>query len=146
MVPTESGRVFSWGCNTNGESGLNHYNETYLPSIVELSNKTPIKEICCENSYNLLLSSDGDFYWFGWNGKKKTSFLKKLSINNLKLIDIELHFIFGFSAALSDNDIYYVWGFNREKFIEEPKETKFESFLDIFAHYFGITYKTLKIS
>jgi Na+/proline symporter len=56
-----------------------------------------------------------------------------------------LHFIFGFSAALSEIGIYYIWSLIGQKFIEEPKETEFKSFLDIFAHYFGITYKTLKI-
>jgi alpha-tubulin suppressor-like RCC1 family protein len=56
----ESGRVFSWGCNTDGELDLNNYKETYLPSIVELSNDTPIKKICCKNSYSLLQSSDDD--------------------------------------------------------------------------------------
>ncbi len=75
---------------------------------------------------------------------EKKSFSKKLSINNLKLIDIELHFIFGFSAALSEIGIYYIWSLIGQKFIEEPKETEFKSFLDIFAHYFGITHKTLK--
>jgi RCC1 and BTB domain-containing protein len=41
------------------------------------------------------------------------------------------------------NGIYYIWGNCGKEEIKEPKETQFESFNDIFAEYFQITYKTL---
>jgi hypothetical protein len=90
-----------------------------------------------------LLSRDGDIYWFGNNGVEKQETPKKLTIN--KFIDIESHFQYYISTALSVNGIYYVWGHCETEEIKEPKETELKSFNDIFYHYFGITHKTTEI-
>jgi hypothetical protein len=61
-------------------------------------------------------------------------------LNKNKFIDIASHSHYNISIALSINGIYYIWGKCGGELIEEPKETKLESFDDIFNQYFGITY------
>jgi alpha-tubulin suppressor-like RCC1 family protein len=141
MALTESGRVFSWGRNISGQLGLYYSVNTNKPLIVSLSNKISIKKISCGSAHSLLLSCDGDVYWFGDNEYVKQTIPKK--INENKFIDIELNYDFFISIALSMNGIYYVWGKCEVETIKELKETEFKSFDDIFCQYFGITHKTI---
>jgi alpha-tubulin suppressor-like RCC1 family protein len=143
MALTESGHVFSWGLNSSGQMGLENTNKANKPSIVSLSIKIPIKKISCGREHSLLLSRDGDIYWFGNNGCETKISPKKLTINSNKFIDIASHNEYYISIALSLNGIYYIWGNCGEKVIKIPKETEFKSFNDIFVEYFQITYKTL---
>jgi alpha-tubulin suppressor-like RCC1 family protein len=147
MALTESGRVLSWGLNQFGQLGLNN-TDRYVnkPSNVLLSNAISIKKISCGAEHSLLLSRNGNIYWFGNNGIEIEMTPKKLIINKNKFIDIASHYNHYISIALSVNGIYYIWGNCGENDkIKEPKETRFESFDDIFNHFFGITYKTTKI-
>jgi hypothetical protein len=51
-------------------------------------------------------------------------------------IDIALHWNYNISMALSDDNVFYVWGeFYKENFLTQT-ETMFKSFNEIFAHYF----------
>jgi hypothetical protein len=148
MALTESGHVFSWGLNTCGQLGLDSNENTFQPSIVILRNYVLIKRISCGQSHSLLLSRDGNIHWFGFNGIESTyttsQSQKKLSFNTNKIIEIASHYNYYISIALTVNGFYYVWGnCGEKKEIREPKETKFKSFDEIFAKYFGIIHKTL---
>jgi serine/threonine protein kinase len=91
-----------------------------------------------------LLSSDGDIYWFGFNGIEEQKKPQKLLINSNKFIDIESHHVYNILIAFSTNGIYYIWGkCGESEKLKEPKETKLKSFNDIFFHYCEITHKTL---
>jgi len=83
---------------------------------------------------------------FGWNyfgqlgtdvENKKQLTPKKLVHSN-KFIDIASHWWYRISTALSENGSFFVGGEN----IRTPKETDFNSFHEIFAHYCGITHLT----
>jgi alpha-tubulin suppressor-like RCC1 family protein len=143
MALTESGRVFSWGDNRRRQLGLINDELSNKPSELLLNNEISIKKISCGYEHSLLLSRDGDIYWFGINGCEKHKTPKKLTINSSKFIDIASHYNKDISIALSVNGIYYVWGNCGKEKIKEPKETDFKSFDDIFVEYFQITYKTL---
>jgi alpha-tubulin suppressor-like RCC1 family protein len=145
MALTESGRVFSWGDNGSGQLGLNKKDDIVvnIPSIVLLSNEISIEKISCGPEHSLLLSRDKDIYWFGWNEIEKQITPKKI-INENKFIEIESHYDYNISIALSLNGIYYVWGhISSNVKIKEPEETEFKSLDDIFCHYPGITYRTI---
>ncbi len=109
MAFTESGRVFICCYNIFGQLGQNNRDGTNIHSIVLLSNGTIIKKISCGYEHNLLLSQNGDIYWFGNNGCETQITPKKLEINKNKFIDISSHYIY-ISIAFSMNGIYYVWG------------------------------------
>jgi alpha-tubulin suppressor-like RCC1 family protein len=144
MALTESGRVFSWGNNEFGQSGHIYTNDVIKPSILPLCNEVLIKKISCGRNHSLLLSRDGDIYWFGWNGCQTKVTPKKLIINGNKFIDIESHSLHYISFSQSINGIYYIWGYCNEEDIRNPKETKFKSIVDNFDHYLGITYNAIK--
>jgi hypothetical protein len=141
MALTKSGRVFSWGSNRSGQLGLSYTNYVNEPSLVFLDIEIPIKKISCGHSHSLLLSQNGDIYWFGNNGIEEQIIPQKITIN--KFVDIASHPFYSISIAHSVSGIYYVWGNFGEEIIVEPKETEFQSFDDIFNIYFDITYRVI---
>ncbi len=142
MALTESGRVFSWGNNEWGQLGIDDKSNVNSPLLVPLNNEILIKKIECGFNHSLLLSRDGNIYWFGDNMSEKQVFPKKLSIRTNKFNDIASHSHYHISIALLFRGNYYIWGKCGKKDIREPKEIDLKSFNDIFSHYFQITYKT----
>jgi hypothetical protein len=136
LALTESGRVFGWGDNSDGQLGVNimHSRE---PIIIEL-NDLKIQKISCGAAHSLLLSCDGDIYEFGWNGfgevgngtEKEQRFPIKLELNN-KFIDIASHFNYNISMSQSIDGIYSVWGELEDIYVLSPQSTKHKSFDDI---------------
>jgi hypothetical protein len=136
LALTESGRVFGWGYNFDGQLGVDveHASE---PIIIEL-NDLKIKKISCGEYHSLLLSCDGDIYAFGCNDGgevgngtyKEQRFLVELELNN-KFIDIASHPNYAISMSQSIDNIYYVWGQLEDKDVLRPQSTKYESFEDI---------------
>jgi hypothetical protein len=137
LALTESGRVFGWGSNGNGQLGVD-IKDSNEPIIIEL-NDLKIKKISCGQSHSLLLSCDEDIYAFGrnWNGEvgngtKNISqmFPIKLEINN-KFIDIASHYYYRISMSQSIDGKYYVWGEFKDKNVLIPESTEYKSFEDI---------------
>jgi alpha-tubulin suppressor-like RCC1 family protein len=143
LALTESGRVFFWGSDRKGQTGISNPSIVEKPSVVILSNEIRIKKISCGYEHSLLLSCDGDIYWFGWNGIEEQITPKKLTIDENRFIDIASHHKYNILVALSVNNVCYVWGKCGEEIIKEPKETGFKSIEDVFDDYFGITHKTI---
>jgi alpha-tubulin suppressor-like RCC1 family protein len=141
MTLTESGRVFSWGYNGCGQLGRDINVYANKPLIVIMSNSIPIKKISCGRTHSLMLSNDGDIYFFGDNLLEKRTSPKLLSINTNKFIDIAAHNYYNISIALSVNNVHHVWGYCQKEVSEELKETDFISYNGIFNYYFGITYR-----
>jgi hypothetical protein len=150
MARTESGHVFSWGSNDFGQLGLNNNNKhVNKPSIVSLSNEIPIEKISCSREHSLLLSQNGDIYWFGNNGIETQITPKKLTINSNKFIDIASHFDYDICVAQTE-DWVYVWGkcegVNKETDIISSKElieTNFKTIEEFYNNFLGITHKPI---
>jgi hypothetical protein len=136
LALTESGCVFGWGDNSEGQLGFDVWHSSE-PIIIKL-NDLKIKKISCGRLHNLLLSCDGDIYAFGWNGFGQVGlgttinqrFPIKLELNN-KFIDIASQTCYNISMSQSIDDIYYVWGLFESKPVLSPQSTKYESFEDI---------------
>jgi hypothetical protein len=136
LALTESGRVFGWGSNWEGQLGVNVRN-TSEPIIIEM-NDLKIKKISCGNYHSLLLSRDGNIYAFGLNcegevgnGMDKPQRVPiKLELNN-NFIDIASHPYYHISMSQSIDGIYYVWGLFEDKRVLRPQSTKHKTFEDI---------------
>jgi len=146
LALTENGSVYSWGDNAYGQLGQNTGEERKpnIPTAIELNEEIFIEKICCGDYHSLLLSREGDLYWFGRCERYKQ--LLPIKVNkSIKFKDIATYSYFKFSCALSTNDVYYVFGYiSDEEIIEEPKETEFKSFNEIFIFYGGITYNSIE--
>jgi hypothetical protein len=151
MVRTESGRVFSWGYNEFGQLGLNNNNKDVdKPSIVSLSNEISIKKISCGLNHSLLLSQNGDIYWFEDNGCEEQIIPKKLKNNKMKFIDIASHYYYEICVAISEQSVYF-WGLlEEEKEVKDEissenlKRTQFQTIEEFFNKYFEINYKPIE--
>jgi alpha-tubulin suppressor-like RCC1 family protein len=150
LALTESGRVFIWENFTNKIFELINKLHKSCPKLLKLG-EVVIQKISCGSFHSLLLSTEGDIYAFGSNKfgqlgipyEKEVKIPIKLNIEN-KFKDIASYSSCYISAALSVNDIYYVWGYCDDEVITEPKETHFTSFNDIFANFNQITQKPIE--
>jgi hypothetical protein len=151
LALTESGRVFSWGDNQLGQLGRNNNNEDVnKPSeITFLTNKIAINKISCGRFHSLLLSQNGDIYWFGNNGCEEQIIPKKLTNNKIKFIDIASHYCYDICVAQTE-DWVYVWGeckgVNEETDIissKELKQTPFKTFEQFYNNFLGITHNPI---
>jgi hypothetical protein len=156
MALTECGHVYSWGHNGFGQLGIGNTVHSNEPKFVAVTDENKcnvfIEKISCGSRHSLLLSSDGYIYAFGRNSDGELGNQKEeneLSPHRIKIetkfIDISSRWILyeGFSIALSQNGIYYIWGQCGEEIIRTPKPTNFESFDEIYAKYFKITNKAI---
>jgi hypothetical protein len=133
LALTESGRVYSWGWNDFGQLGHGNQIDANWPKPIKINTK--IDKISSGYDYSLLLSCDKDIYSFGNNTfgqlgiKENDNQLTPIRINNSnKFKDILCsNFL---SAALSENDVYFVWGF---WFEYQMYKTEFNSFDEIFV-------------
>jgi hypothetical protein len=141
MALTESGSVFSWGCNSSGQ--LDHGNtiNSNTPKPIGLK-EFIIKKISCGQYHSLLLTNDGVIYAFGYSSSKQTGFQLKPNEMNQKIefIDIAAHFSSSISVTLSADNIYYIYRQCSENYILMPINT-FKSFNEIFLNYISIQYE-----
>jgi alpha-tubulin suppressor-like RCC1 family protein len=146
MALTERGRVLSWGLNLFGQLGHNNKQNSNKPLIVPLSNKIAIKKISCGSNHSLLLSKNGDIYWFGFNGLECKIAPEMVTINSNKWIDIASNYNYDICIAQT-KDWVYVWGAClgvQEKNViisQELKQTQFKTFEQFYNNFFGINYR-----
>jgi alpha-tubulin suppressor-like RCC1 family protein len=146
MALTESGRVYSWGDNSCGQSGIGNTQNSNKPKLIEL-NDVLIQKISCGQFHSLLLSNCGDIYAFGDNkygqigNNNREMQLKPLKlIHKNRFVDIASHFYEHISISLSVDGIYYVWGFCGQKQYLTPIETNIKSFNEILSYYCNKTF------
>jgi hypothetical protein len=141
MALTESGRVYSWGRNNEGQLANGNTYNVNIPQLV----KEKIRKISCGSEHSLLLSNDGEIHVFGNDGSQRQNKLKNSLINSNYFVDIESHYNYKISIALSKNGIFYIWGLINGEIFKRLRETKFSSFIEIFHFYYDITHKTIRM-
>eukprot|EP00884_Botryococcus_braunii_P023427 jgi/Botrbrau1/9769/Bobra.85_1s0017.2 len=69
-VCTESGAVYCWGWNSEGQLGLGHKQSSCLPQLVEeaLLDQEHIVKVCCGARHTLVLTQSGKAFAWGWGG------------------------------------------------------------------------------
>jgi hypothetical protein len=141
---TENGRVFSWNFDDSEQPLFGNAFNSKIPSTLRFSMDILIKKISCTREFSLLLSRNGDIYFFINSMSESHDNPKKIFVNANKFIDIAAHSHCNIFVALSENGIYYIWGECGGKVIEIPKKSEFSSLNEIFKFYCGTTYKTFK--
>jgi alpha-tubulin suppressor-like RCC1 family protein len=156
MALTECGHVYSWGRNECGQLGIGNTANSNEPKFVAVIDENKcnvlVEKISWGSAHSLLLSSDGNIYAFGRNRDGELGYQNAENESSPQRIKIEIKFIDissrwfyykGFSTALSQDGICYIWGQCGEERIRTPKPTNFESFVEIYAEYFKITNKAI---
>jgi alpha-tubulin suppressor-like RCC1 family protein len=162
LALTESGCVYSWGRNPLKKSSFGAESCRKIPTLVILNNII-IDKISCGKFHTLLLSRDGDIYAFEMaeendefestpikinsltdirTKNEKTESSQTKSFRENKFIDIATHSLNDISIALSVNGVYYFWD---DSEFQQPRETDFKSFDEIFAVKLRITAKAIHI-
>ena len=128
MAVLDTGEVFSWGYNGNGQLGNGTNANQPNPTKVSGLNGVVIQKVVCGNAHTLLLSDDGSIYAFGSNsygqlgtGSKanQTSPVRIAAILG-RFVDIAASHYNHISAALSQDGKCYMWGQCRGHSITTP--------------------------
>ncbi|XP_021955121.1 RCC1 and BTB domain-containing protein 1 isoform X1 [Folsomia candida] len=138
---SDTGEVYAWGFNGNGNLGLGNTVNQYNPTKVILPNIF-ITKVVCGTAHTLALSDDGVLYSWGANSYgqlgagHKSNMTSPLRVANEvgRIIDIAaIHY--GHISACQTHTKIYMWGQCRGQSITSPVETLFTSLHDVFACY-----------
>ncbi|PAV84457.1 hypothetical protein WR25_18282 isoform E [Diploscapter pachys] len=144
MALTESGDVYVWGYNSNGELGLGHLTNQHCPILLDsLSKKAAIRKIACGYAHSLALSDDGILYAWGTNtscgileGKmaRKNVLVPTVTQEQLGSIsDIAATHQCNLSAACTRKSRVFMWGHLRNQPTPCAVETQFRTVDEVFA-------------
>ncbi|MEM1160441.1 MAG: Ig-like domain-containing protein, partial [Pseudomonadota bacterium] len=64
---SDTGALYAWGFNTNGQLGLGDRDERLVPTLVEALSDETVVALSSGTSYTLVLTADGQVYGFGSN-------------------------------------------------------------------------------
>ena len=61
LAVTESGKVYSWGVNSNQElgHGSNLPNAAYIPTIITKLDEFQVQQVACGSNHSMALTNDG---------------------------------------------------------------------------------------
>ncbi|MEM6637873.1 MAG: Ig-like domain-containing protein [Pseudomonadota bacterium] len=64
---TDTGQLYAWGFNTNGQLGLGDQDERLVPTLVDALSDEVVVGLSSGTSFTLVLTADGQVYGFGRN-------------------------------------------------------------------------------
>ena len=87
LALSDSGHVYSFGCNTTGQLGLGHNHHFTIPSAIR--DLPRIKQIACGFTYSVCVDYEGFIWSFGYNNEGQLGLENQKSSNvPLKIRDI----------------------------------------------------------
>ncbi|ELT97775.1 hypothetical protein CAPTEDRAFT_180059 [Capitella teleta] len=151
----DTGEVFGWGYNGNGQLGLGNNINQPNPCRLVVLNNVFITQIACGYAHTLGLTDEGSLYAWGANsygqlgtGNKANMISPvRIAVDLGRFVEIAATHYNHLSAALTQAGKVFMWGQCRGQSVTSPLETKFGSMHDTFA-YFGsppVTYKPLEV-
>ncbi|CAD2092006.1 regulator of chromosome condensation, putative [Plasmodium vinckei brucechwatti] len=110
--------IYSCGSGSNGKLGFKEEDNAYFPKKIDIKKKLKISNIYSSHDYNALLTSTGELYTWGnnnidesdVNNKKSNYEIKLKNFNNDIIIKASLGKLY--SACLTKNNNFYIWGNN----------------------------------
>jgi len=118
LVLTESGEVYAWGDNDDGQLGLGDREERLTPTKVEGLPK--VKAIAAGGAHSLALTESGEVYAWGWNREGQLG-LGEMGDWKVRLTPTKVEGLpkvkaiaagGGYSLALTESGEVYAWGNN----------------------------------
>lgn len=153
MVVLESGEVYGWGYNGNGQLGIgNNINQLNPCRVTGLQGRV-ISKVICGYAHTLALTDEGALYAWGANSygqlgtghKANSCSPARAALEIGRVVDIaSLHYSH-ISAAITQDEEVYMWGQCRGQSVQDPTRTPFKSLHDVFACYASptVTYEPM---
>ncbi|KDR17139.1 RCC1 and BTB domain-containing protein 1-like isoform X2 [Zootermopsis nevadensis] len=141
MAVLESGEVYGWGYNGNGQLGVGNNMNQLNPGRVLNLQGVIIKRVVCGYAHAMALSDVGGLYVWGANSYGQLGTGNKSNVSAPvrvvpeigRIVDIAATHYNHTSAAMTQNSKVFMWGQCRGQSIISPTETPFTSLHDVFA-------------
>eukprot|EP01084_Bolivina_argentea_P058846 107404_1 len=122
-----NGQIWSWGYGGNGRLGHGDEDNRYKPTQIKyfMNNNINIRQICCGNSHNLVLSNTHKIYLFGRNDNNNvlTPQLNE-KLENKNIIDIKCGR--NHNMARTHEQKYWFWGHDNYNQCLRSSECEYE--------------------
>lgn len=146
----DTGEVYGWGYNGNGQLGLGNNINQLNPCLVNALNAVVISKVVCGYAHTLALSDGGHLFGWGANsygqlgsGNKANSCSPtRVAVDIGRVVDIAASHYNHISAALTQDSKVYMWGQCQSQTVPTPILTPFQSLHEVFARFGcpGVTY------
>ena len=134
-VLTQSGRVFTFGCNEWGQLGLGHNSNVIKPSCVKVLKPDQVVAVTCGRSHTVVATRSGAVWAMGCNSEGQLGVGRGLEwvsgprqVSGLPHHVVQLASGASHSVALTGEGRVWVWGSNTEGQLglgEDSEETVF---------------------
>ncbi|CAG0901286.1 unnamed protein product [Darwinula stevensoni] len=137
----ESGELFAWGYNGNGQLGLGNNANQHLPCKVTNLQGVFISQVVCGYAHTLALSDEGVLYGWGANSygqlgignKSNPSVPTRIAPEIGRVVEIGATHYNHLSSAMTQDAHVYMWGQCRGQCVMMPILTPFHSINSVFA-------------
>uniref|UniRef100_G3WLG0 RCC1 and BTB domain containing protein 2 n=2 Tax=Dasyuridae TaxID=9277 RepID=G3WLG0_SARHA len=141
MAVVESGEVYVWGYNGNGQLGLGSSGNQPTPCRIAALQGIRVHKIVCGYAHTLVLTDEGHLYAWGANSygqlgtgnKSNQSYPTPVSVEKDRVIEIAACHSAHTSAAKTQSGHIYMWGQCRGQSVTLPHLTHFSCTDDVFA-------------
>ncbi|XP_043846493.1 RCC1 and BTB domain-containing protein 2 isoform X1 [Dromiciops gliroides] len=141
MAVVDSGEVYVWGYNGNGQLGLGSSGNQPTPCRIAALQGIRVHKIVCGYAHTLVLTDEGHLYAWGANSygqlgtgnKSNQSYPTPVSVEKDRVIEIAACHSAHTSAAKTQSGHIYMWGQCRGQSVTLPHLTHFSCTDDVFA-------------
>ncbi|XP_069495940.1 RCC1 and BTB domain-containing protein 2 isoform X3 [Ambystoma mexicanum] len=141
MALVDSGEVYGWGYNGNGQLGVGSGGNQPTPCRLAALHGICVLQIACGFAHTLVLTDDGKLYAWGANSYGQLGTGNKNNQSNPVVIDVERERVLEIaachvthtSAAKTQSGQVYMWGQCRGQSVVNPHLTCFTCTDDVFA-------------
>ncbi|XP_077987342.1 RCC1 and BTB domain-containing protein 1-like [Glandiceps talaboti] len=141
MVLTDTGELYAWGYNGNGQLGIgNNVNQPTPCRVTSLQGHVVFK-VVCGYAHSVALTDDGTIYTWGANSygqlgtgnKANLVTATKIAADKPRFVDIAATHYNHVSAAMTQTGVVYMWGQCHGQSVTSPTQTQFISVSEVFA-------------
>ncbi|XP_056650824.1 RCC1 and BTB domain-containing protein 2 isoform X2 [Monodelphis domestica] len=141
MAVVESGEVYVWGYNGNGQLGLGSSGNQATPCRIAALQGIRVHKIVCGYAHTLVLTDEGQLYAWGANSygqlgtgnKSNQSYPTLVNVEKDRVIEVAACHSAHTSAAKTQSGHIYMWGQCRGQSVTIPHLTHFSCTDDVFA-------------
>ncbi|XP_077014348.1 RCC1 and BTB domain-containing protein 2 isoform X2 [Tamandua tetradactyla] len=155
MAVADTGKVYVWGYNGNGQLGLGNSGNQPTPCRIAALQGIRVQRVACGYAHTLVLTDEGQVYAWGANSygqlgtgnKSNQSYPTPVTVEKDRIIEIAACHSAHTSAAKTQGGNVYMWGQCRGQSVTLPHLTHFSCTDDVFACFAtpAVTWRLLSV-